>query len=275
MKRGFGILMLSAAVVFSGCELLQKKEDDQSGEQPKEGGQQGGGSAPAMDLTKMVQDPPMIMVGEGAAVGMKIGVKSGANTHALAIVGEDGDQWLVETDQNLAAYGDSAKDQVMGMWVDKKTGKVNKAVLGKKGEAGKEIKVVQYQMPEQKGEDTEVKLKMGGPYPAKLITMEIANVGTTKSWTGTEGELENVVLKSESPSGSYELKEMPKTETVDCGGTSVETTQLVYDNGLELHRTENAVIKALNGGSYKTKTSGNEVVVTMVATDAKPELKWE
>ncbi|HBP20600.1 MAG TPA: hypothetical protein DEA08_22775, partial [Planctomycetes bacterium] len=86
--------MLSAAVVFSGCELLQKKEDDQSSnEQPKDGGQQGGG-APAMDLTKMVQAPPMIMVGEGAAVGMKIGVKSGANTHALAIVGEDGDQWL-------------------------------------------------------------------------------------------------------------------------------------------------------------------------------------
>mgnify|MGYP001350773985 CR=1 FL=1 len=279
MKRSFGILMLSAAVVFSGCELLQKKEDDQSSnEQPKDGGQQGGG-APAMDLTKMVQAPPMIMVGEGAAVGMKIGVKSGANTHALAIVGEDGDQWLVETDQNLAAYGDSAKDQVMGMWVDKKTGKVNKAVLGKKGEAGKEIKVVQYQMPEQKdgpqGEDTEVKLKMGGPYPAKLITMEIANVGTTKSWTGTEGELENVMLKSESPSGSYELKSMPKTETVDCGGTSIETTQLVYDNGLEMHRTENDVIKALNGGSYKTKTSGSETVVTMVATDAKPELKWE
>ncbi|HBP20598.1 MAG TPA: hypothetical protein DEA08_22765 [Planctomycetes bacterium] len=105
--------------------------------------------------------------------------------------------------------------------------------------------------------------------------MEIANVGTTKSWTGTEGELENVMLKSESPSGSYELKSMPKTETVDCGGTSIETTQLVYDNGLEMHRTENDVIKALNGGSYKTKTSGSETVVTMVATDAKPELKWE
>lgn len=270
--------MLSAAVVFSGCELLQKKEDDQSNnEQPKEGGQQGG--APAMDLTKMVQAPPIVPVGEGAAVGMMIKVKAGANTHGLAIVAEDGDQWLMETDQNLAAYGDSAKDQLMGLWVDKKTGKVNKAVLGKKGEAGKEIKVVQYQMPEQKdapaGEDTEVKLKMGGPYPAKLITMEIANVGTTKSWSGTEGELENVMLKSESPSGSYELKEMPKTESVDCGGTSIEVTQLVYDNGLELHRTENDVIKALAGGSYKTKTSGSETMVTMIATDAKPELKWE
>jgi len=271
--------MLSAAVVFSGCELLQKKEDDQGNkEQPKEGGQQpaaGGG----MDLTKMVQAPPIVPVGEGAAVGMMVKVKAGANTHSLAIVAEDGDQWLMETDQNLAAYGDSAKDQLMGLWVDKKTGKVNKAVLGKKGEAGKEIKVVQYQMPEQKdapaGEDTEVKLKMGGPYPAKLVTMEIANVGTTKSWSGTEGELENVMLKSESPSGSYELKEMPKTESVDCGGTSIEVTQLVYDNGLELHRTENAVIKALAGGSYKTKTSGSETMVTMIATDAKPELKWE
>ena len=271
MKRSFGILMLSAAVVFSGCELLQKKEDDQSNnEQPKEGQQQGG--APAMDLTKMVQAPPIVPVGENAEVGMMVQVKAGANTHSLAIVAEDGDQWLMETDQNLAAYGDSAKDQLMGMWVDKKTGKVNKAVLGKKGEAGKEIKVVQYQMPEQKdapeGEDTEVKLKMGGPYPAKLITMEIANVGTTKSWSGTEGELENVMLKSESPSGSYELKEMPKTASVDCGGTSIEVTQLVYDNGLELHRTENDVIKALNGGSYKTKTSGNEVVVTMIKADA-------
>lgn len=283
MKRTLGILLIAAGVAASsGCELLNKKEDN-GGNGGATEENKGGGGAAAMDLSTMVQAPPMIPLGEGAAVGMKIGTsmkagtfKSAANT---AIVGEDGDMWLVETDSGLSGYGASAKDQLIGMWVKKDGGKVVKAVIGKKGEAGKEIKVTAYTAPAKteapKGEDTEVKLKMGGPYPAKLYTTDMGNGKTAKSWAGTSGELEGVALKMDAgANASYELKAMPEMVELKAGETTIKAKKLVYDNGMEMYPTKNKVVVALASGSAKMVTSSSETMVTLVAEDAKPELKW-
>ncbi|MGE0708424.1 MAG: hypothetical protein AB7N76_19115 [Planctomycetota bacterium] len=284
MKRTMGICLLAASMVFSGCELFDKKKDDDKGgtEQPKGGGG-GGGGAPAMDLSTMIQVPGYMMLGEGAAVGQKVALTSKgqgySNSYMVAIVGEDGDNWKVESTMMTAAYGEQGKDQLVGMVVDKKTGKVSKAVVGKKGEKGKDVKITPMDPPKKgeaaEGEDTEVKLAMGGPYPAKLYTQDIPNVGKVKTWSGTDGELKGVMLKTESPNSKCELKEMPKKGSADVGGSKVEFTTLVYDDGHETSTSDHPAIKAINYGMFKNKQAGNTTEVTAVASDAKPELKWD
>jgi hypothetical protein len=280
MKRTVGMLILAAGLALSGCEMLQKKKDENEGGGGEAGG--GGAAAPAaMDLTTMVQAMGWVTVGEGAAKGMAVTMASknsaGESSYTSAIVGEDGDNWLMETDMGLSGYGDQAKDHWIGMWVNKKTGVVSKAVLGKKGEAGKEIKIIKMDPPKkgQEGEQTEVKLAMGGPYPAMLTTIK-TQAGTIKSWAGTDGELKGVQLKSVGTDGKgYELKQMPKNADADAGGTTCATKHLVYTNGMQLWTTDNAVVKVISGGMFKSEISGNVSGVSAIKTDAAANLKWE
>ncbi|MGE0707652.1 MAG: hypothetical protein AB7N76_08295 [Planctomycetota bacterium] len=235
-----------------------------------------------LDLATMVQAPPLLPIGEDAAVGMKIvmSTQAGGQTmaHELAIVGEDGDAWRVESNQGLSAYAamsPDAKDMVMGLTVEKKGGKVTRAVLGKRGEAGKEIKVMAYTPPPQgeapQGEDTEVETP-AGKFSAKLFKTEVQG-NTYKSWMGVDGEVEGVLLKTEGPQGGKALKETPSTQSLDLG-ESVEARKCAYDNGDELWTSTHAVVKALGAGMVKSVAGGATVELKKVATDAKPELKW-
>ena len=236
-----------------------------------------------LDLTTMVQAPPLVMVGEDAQVGFKVEIETtaGGNTskHTLAVVGEGEGVWHLETSQGMANYASmspDAKDMLMGLVVEKDGGKVTKAVLGKRGEAGKEIKVVAYNAPPPgeapEGEDVEVEVP-AGTYPAKLYVTEVGGK-TYKSWSGVEGDVEGVPLKTEGPQGGYALKEPPSMETLDLG-ESVEVKKCVYDNGDEWMWSDNEVIKSLAARMALMKTSASVMKVTMVATGAEAELKWE
>lgn len=267
MKK-LGIALLASALLFTGCELLGKKEEDNGGG----GTQQGGGSA-GMDLSTMVQayGPKMY---KDAAVGMKVKIESKAggqtNSWTIAIVGEEGDNWLVESSAETMAYG---KDSLVGLVVQKSDGKILSGVVGKKGEAGKKIKV-NNTMPGKataegkEPETVDCKLALG-TFPAYYT-----EAGPTKMWTGSEGDMKGVLLKMESAQGGKELKEKPSMVDVDLGGTKVKARKLVYDNGDVMMNTEDATVMALNGGLVKMATKQSDMSVVMVASDAKPELKW-
>lgn len=268
MKK-LGIALLASALLFTGCELLGGKKEDDSAQ----GGQQGGGAA-GMDLSTMVQAYGPKMIGKDAAVGMKVTLESKAggqtNSWTLAIVGEEGDNWMVESSQETMAYG---KDSLVGMVVQKKDGKILSAVVGKKGEAGKEIKVTNTMPGKVTGsakEPATVDCKIAlGTFPAYLT-----EAGGSKTWTGAEGDMKGVLLKMESAQGGKELKEKPSMVDVDLGGTKVKAKKLVWDNGDVMMTTEDATVMSLNGGMVKMSGKQFSTAVTAVAADAKPELKW-
>jgi hypothetical protein len=236
-----------------------------------------------LDLTTMVQAPGFVLIGEDAAVGMKVKMETVAGgtttAYATAIVGEDGDHWHVETDMGISAYASmspDAKDMLIGMIVEKEGGKVTKAVLGKRGEAGKDIKVMAYtptkpaEAPEGEAMELEVP---AGTYASKLYTNEVQGK-TYKSWVGTEGETEGVMLKYEAPDGTGKELSSIAMEDVDLG-VSVEAKKLVYDNKEEMWMTTNVVVKTLAGGLLKSSAATYSMQVKTVAEDAAAELKWE
>ncbi|MBL4847862.1 MAG: hypothetical protein JKY65_20290 [Planctomycetes bacterium] len=267
MKK-LGIALLASTLIFGGCDLLGGKKEEDGG-----GGGGGGGGA-GMDLTKMVQVYGPKAYGDKAAVGMKVTSESKAggttSTWTIAIVGEDGDNWLVESSQETMAYG---KDSLVGMVVQKSDGKVLSAVVGKKGEAGKEIKV-NNTMPG--------KAPAGGKTPATVdckialgtFKAYLSDAGGTKTWIGSEGDMMGVMLKVEAAAGGKELKEKPSMVDVDLGGTSVKCRKLVWDNGDVMMMTEHDAVKALAYGMVKNSTKQYSSGVTAVSMDAKPELKW-
>lgn len=273
MKK-FGIALLASALLFSGCELLnKKKEDDGAG-----GGEaQSGGGAAAVDPASFTTayGPIAGLPNDKAKVGMKVVVETKAGgqttTYTAAIVGEEGDNWLIESGQLVSSY----KDYLVGMTVAKKDGMIQSAVLGKKGETPKPIK----HQNTKPGEAT------GGTAPTpKVVDCKIAlgtfkaymnEAGGTKTWVGSEGETQGVLLKMEAAQGGKELKEKPAMVDLDLGGTTVKAKKLVWDNGDIQTTTDHVAVKLLNYGMVENTSQYSSSKVTTVAMDAKPELKWE
>lgn len=266
MKK-LGIALLASALLFTGCLALDKKEDDANNGANS-------GAAAAQDLTHASAYGPKLL-GKDAAVGMKVTIETkmtGSTTVvSVAIVGEEGDNWLVESNEATAAYG---KDSLMGMVVAKKDGKIISAVIGNKGKAGKKIKVTNAEpakattaeAPKPNKVDCKIAL---GTFPSHLVENAAG-----KMWMGIEGDMKGVLLKMESAAGGKELKEKPSMEDVDLGGTKVSCRKLVWDNGDVTMTTEDATVTTLNYGQVQSTTKHMTRSVTVVAADAKPELKW-
>lgn len=298
MKRIVGALVLVAATALTGCELFQPKKGDQGGD-ANSGGDAGGGDANAggggggFDATTMVTAPGKVDIGKGAKVGfmLKDEMTAGGQTMGsmTAIVADGGDVWHVEhVNAGLAAMANSMPDlkgMIMGLVVNKADGKVTKAMLGKPGEKGKEIKIGDvYDTPMQKGPEGTAdtcKIKLGS-FPAMKVVQK-AGDSTITSWAGTEGELEGVLLKSTGGGGDYELAEMPSTENVTAGD-SVEVTKLKYSNGMEWWLTNDAVVTAFKPwaaekgpgtGMFAMKTKDSTQEVKEVSSKAAAQLKWE
>lgn len=279
MKR-IGMALVLAAVTLAGCGLTGgKKTDDQGGTEAASGGQAGIDpqfvqvldTLPGVDVKALQKGYTIEQINEGP--GGKYAVR-------YAVVAETDSAWIVEHYGAALAFQAAAdkEEYLLGLTVNKADGKVTKAVLGKKGEAGVEVKIMASagstagDAPE--GTPTEVALKLGGPFPATVI-----EVSGSKTWVGTEGELEDVMLKSESAAGTSELMELPSAVEVDADGTKLKATKLVYDNGTEFWITTDPVVAAFFGygpgkGQAKTVTAAGTATVTKVGTDAAPQLIW-
>jgi hypothetical protein len=268
---GFAILVMCFAT--TGMGSCGKKTDEKTG--AGDGGK-GGGSG--LDPT-MIQAPGYVTeaANKDVKVGWKVGkemVMAGPTKMSMstAIVGEEGDNWMVE--QTNSAWDTYGKGLIMGLVVAKADGKVSKAVIGKKGEAGKAIKVAEAPPPAKaekgpEGEDCEVEVK-AGKFKAKKYTM----AGGVTSWVGTEGLTKDRQIKMDSAASKTELVEQPAEEEMDCGGTKAKCVKLAYTGDTVYCWTEQEVIKAMASGMCKMKTPSMTLTVNVAATDAKPELKW-
>jgi len=232
-----------------------------------------------MDLTKMIKGPAMVPLGEGVEIGFRVEIETQAAGHVLkhfmAVVGEEGESWRLESSEGLAAFG--AKDSIMGLVVEKSSGKVTRAVIGKAGEAGKELAIhamtATPTAPGAEGEDVEVEIPAGS-FPARLIVTKVGEQ-EYKSWVGREGDLEGVLLKYEGPDGKGKaLEAEPETQSLDLGET-VEARRCVYDNGDEIWHSSDEVVKALAGGMVRYKASGVVREIKSVSSKAEPQLTWE
>jgi hypothetical protein len=232
-----------------------------------------------MDLTKMIKGPAMIPLGEGAEIGFRVEIETQAAGHVikhfLAVVGEEGESWRLESSEGLAAFG--AKDSIMGLVVEKSSGKVSRAVIGKAGEAGKELALHPMAAtptgPGAEGDEVDVEIP-AGTFPARLIVTKVGEQ-EYKSWVGREGDLEGVLLKYEGPDGKGKaLEAEPETQSLDLGET-VEARRCIYDNGDEIWHSSDEVVKALAGGMVRYKASGVVREIKVVSSKAESQLKWD
>lgn len=286
MKKLVSVALLVA--LTAGCGLFAPKpeenQQEQGGEQPQA---QGGG----VDPTTFVQAPGRVTVCPDAKVGWmaeKTIEQSGQKlVESYAIVADAGDSWKIEsqspTVSAMAAQFPELQGQLMGLTVRKADGVVTRAVLGKPGEAGKEIQVAVAPdaQPASAPEGTPDRVTIGiGTFDAMKFTS-----GETTTWSGTSGETAGVLLKSQGGNQDYELTALPKKDTKDVGGVSVETTELAYSNGMKMWLTNNEIITCIFGGGasaegkrtgmFRQESGGSTIAVTALKTDAAPQLKWE
>ncbi|MBX3467662.1 MAG: hypothetical protein KF878_12325 [Planctomycetes bacterium] len=273
-------------VLTAGCALFNPPAtEDQGGGGGEQQQAQGGG----MDPTQFVQAPGRVPVASDAKLGWMAERTTQASGQTLvesyALVGEDGDAWLVEskspTIDAMAASFPDLKGALLGLTVRKADGVVTKAVLGKPGEAGKEVKIAPAgDAAGAPAEGTADRVSIGlGTFDATKHTH-----GEVTTWVGSAGATQGVLLKSQGSGQDYELAEMPSKATKDVNGVSVNVTGLSYTNGLKLWMTDHQIIAAILGGGadasgkrvgmYRMESGGTVTEVTGLATDAKPQLKW-
>ena len=208
----------------------------------------------------------------GYAITTEIDAESFDSSNTIAIVADLGDAWGVETTTS------ATPDYVIGLTVDKVDGKVTSAVMGKVGERGVTIKILDYTPPPvaepQPGVAEDVAIEIG-TFPSIKV---VADYGT--SWTGTEPELKGILLKYASEAESYELAELPDVTTESVSGATIEVTKLIYSNERTEWRTRNPVVAALRPleagvGMLRRSNASSTTEVTVVETDARPQLRWE
>lgn len=246
-------------------------------------------AVPAFDMTQFIQAPPIIAVSPDFKVGWAIRQKLTTAYQSMdnyyAIVGESGSSWHIEhvgaSLLGMAASYPDLKSMLMGLEVDKKSGLVSRAVLGKPGEKGKEIKVPampdipKVDLPEPVDEDVTIAL---GTFPAKKYVTSYAT-----TWTGVKGDLDEVLLRSDAGGQSYELAEHPSKNSTKISGFSLTLKVLKYTNGMEYWLAENEVVSAFfpmgeagktTLGIAKMVTTAATQEVTLIETDVKAQLKW-
>lgn len=292
MKKFVGALLVAAlASVSQGCGMFDKKEEEkpktENGGGDAGGGQQQGG----MDPLTFVNAPGNVWLGPDAKVGMmgEQSTEAGGTTSVMsyAIVGESGDSWLVESvHPSITAMAGSFPDlkgMILGLTVKKADGVVTKAVAGKPGEAGKDVKIGPAAAPQTAAapKGTPDKCTIGiGTFDA--VKYENSGVNT---WVGTSGAVKDTMLKMDGANG-FELAEQPKDEDLDIGGTKVKCHYTAYTNGMKTWMTEDALAATIFGGAAapaegqkrmavaKTEGKDYKMAITALKTDAKPQLKW-
>lgn len=290
MKKAVGALLV---VATAGCGLFNKPADKGDKGDKGDGGQPPAPQAGGIDPTQFVEAPARLPLCADARVGWLVErtTRAGGTTlvESHAIVGDQGDAWLVES-RTLAAEAMSAsypelRGLLLGMTVRKSDGTVTKAVLGKAGDAGKPVKIGAgaqgHEAPPEPAPDR-VSIGALGTHEALKTTSKTAT-GEATTWVGTAGDYRGVLLKSQGPNADYELTAAPTREAKDVGGVSVPTLAVTYSNGMKMWFTTHEVVACVTGvpgpdgrrmALFRTEMSGSVTEVTAIRTDAAPQLKW-
>lgn len=194
---------------------------------------------------------------------------------SYAIVGEQGDTWLVEHVNPgfaalLAGYPELEGTR-LGLTVRKADGRVLKAVAGKPGEKGTELQVTEdiplQSPPAPQGVRERVAVPAG-----TFQALRTESAGTTV-WTGLDGAVEGVVLKM---TGAQEkaLTVAPTEEKARVGDVELSVIRTAYDDGEEVWTTLQPAVHTWFRGSFRHRTAQMERAVVELGTGAQPTLAW-
>lgn len=272
MKRFMAITMIAFASMSAGCSLFQGKPKEEKPAAEAKPADQPAQPAPAAYVPDA---PAKVAFGPGCTVGWTATQELTSGTTKMttywAIVGEAGESWQVEH----IAPGMPA-DHLMGLTVNKADGVVTKAVLGKKGEAGKDHPIAKTgagAAPTPVSEEVTIKL---GKFAAKKTDMGGGNV----SWIGDGGDLNGVLLKSTSAGGTFELAAQPTSDFTPVSGSSMAVTSYKYSNGMTQKVTNDRIVAAFfpyevgKKGLFGMEMQGMSSKIIAVGPSAKPQLMW-
>lgn len=258
-------------------EIASRATDDQTfALQPAEATAYTPPPMPAMDMSQFVAVMPTYkhLLADDLAVGqwvdMEMDAMGNKSVTRTAVVADAGDAWVIELDNQM-----NQKDLLLAVFVDKDTGVAKKAFVGNRGKEGKPKDVPP--PPEgQAGEEpsfTEEEVTVpAGTFAARRYDMN-AGGSTVSTWVGQEGtEAEGVLLKTVTPQGTDELKEMGHT-SFDAKGRGFEARRLVYTSGNEMHMALEPR-PHLNQLMLQTRMSGVSMKLVAQGDDATPQFDY-
>ena len=242
------------------------------------------------NLTKSVLAPRAFALAEGLSVGGRVARRTtipGVDPIEtwFAVVGETDGHWRVEcvsdSLQSLHATNAETRALIIGCEVDKASGEVTRAVVGKAGELAIPIQLEDPLEADPAPVESQETLTLPELGEVATLKRELSEYGET-SWYGAEGELEGVLLKFEGPE-SFAVSARPTVTQFEVGGQQLDALAVTYDNGAVVKLTLEdpflaTFFPAPGPGSlgllgevqpyYKSE-------VTDYATDAKPLLIWD
>jgi hypothetical protein len=182
-------------------------------------------------------------------------------TH-LAVVAETEETLTLELE--LSAH----EGYVEALEVSKKDGKVKRAALAKLEGKSKKLKVMTKDPGAlSEGEVETLKVK-AGEFKVKKLTGQ----GVTL-WAASEGKVAGATVKEESPT-KRELVRVGSKEPLEISGRRLDPRVLTYDDESRVWWSEDAVVKALNGGRVRTQRKDFKSSVVSISTKAKARVEW-
>jgi len=182
-------------------------------------------------------------------------------TH-VAVVAETEETLTLELE--LSAH----EGYVEALEVNKSDGKVKRAALTKVGDKSKKLPVMSKDSGAlSEGEVETLKVKAG-----EFKVKKISGQGLTL-WAASEGKVKGASVKEEAPL-KRELVRVGSKEPLEISGRRLDPRVLTYDDKSRIWWSEDAVIKALNGGQVRSQREGFKSSVVSISTKAKARVEW-
>jgi hypothetical protein len=165
---------------------------------------------------------------------------------------------------------------IWGLVANRTTGEVRSAGVGRKGEIRRGIKIergaASASDPTPTGTDEDVTIKIG-TFKAKKFVQ-----GSMSWWTGTDGDVKDVVLKAAAKEGgrfaNFELTGPPAWEEIKIGDKATKVKHVQWTN--ERHQWLLAEALPFVGNVVMESFAGMAgTAITGRGEDAKAELDWD
>lgn len=240
--------------------------------------------------------PHSLLLGPGVRVGYGVTEIDDGKTIGVrtTVVGETEKAWQIEL--RVAFRGGRLAEDVQGLTVDKATGRVTHAVMGKAGHRGRELSGTpdlekafglgaQFGAPEHATVKERTVLSLEG----HRYAVDQYRVGKDTYSVARGGPLDGLELRRVH--GDEQDLTVRNIHEVTCflGDRSVQAVELTQDHGafeMGLTLTRDPVVRALNPwpgvgscqdaawGHLAWTLAGTTTRLTAIETDAKPALVW-
>lgn len=242
------------------------------------------------DFAQVVFAPSRIDLGPGLRVGMRYerrreveGVRT--TSEWLAVVGETKDAWEIETTGGLSSTTLPREGRVLALVVDKRTGKVLTAALGKPGQSFEDREEVKIHQPRKAHpKPVAATVQVGDQeIPAEVLVVDFPFGGKIRTYLGRKGTPLAGVLLEFRGKVTYAVTQLPSEGRFQLEGdkdaegklVSIKVLEAQYSNGESRAYTRHAVAVALSVEAVLHEWEGGTERVVSLRTNAKKTLAWK